>query len=132
MGYRFQFDPVNKILLLRIEGPLTDEVLTEAYAAVRTHSIATDARAMILDLSGVTEYPVSSVRIRELASYEPAMPDASRRPRVIVAPSTAGYGLARMFQLAGAKDRPLLQVVRTMEEALAALGVESGRFEPLE
>jgi hypothetical protein len=132
MGYRFEFDPVNKILLLRIEGPLTDEVLTKAYSAVRKHSIATDARAMILDLSGVTEYPVSSVRIRELASYEPAMPDASRRPRVIVAPSTAGYGLARMFQLAGAKDRPLLLVVRTMEEALAALGVESGRFEPLE
>jgi len=107
-------------------------VLSKAYAAVRKHSIATDARAIILDLSGVTEFPVSSLRIRELASYEPAMPDASRRPRVIVAPSTAGYGLARMFQLAGAKDRPLLQVVRTMEEALAALGVEAARFEALE
>ena len=80
----------------------------------------------------MTEFPVSSLRIRELASYEPAMPDASRRPRVIVAPSTAGYGLARVFQLAGAKDRPLLQAVRTMEEALAALGVEAARFEALE
>jgi hypothetical protein len=37
-----------------------------------------------------------------------------------------------MFQLAGAKDRPLLQAVRTMEEALAALGVEAARFEALE
>lgn len=132
MGYRFEFDAVNKILLLRIEGPLTDEVITKAYAAIRKHSIASDARGGIWDLSGVTEFPVSSLRVRELASYEPAMPDASRRPRIFVAPSTVGYGLARMFQLMGAKDRPLLHVVRTMEEALAALGVESARFEALE
>jgi len=70
MGYRFEFDPVNKILLLRIEGPLTDEVLTKAYAAIRKHSIATDARAGIWDLSGVTEFPISSLRIRELANRE--------------------------------------------------------------
>jgi hypothetical protein len=132
MGYRFEFDPVNKILLLRIEGPLTDEVLTKAYAAIRKHSIATDARAGIWDLSGVTEFPISSLRIRELAKREPAMPDANERPRIIVASSTLGYGLARMFQLAGAKERPLMQVVRTMEEALAALGVKSARFEALE
>lgn len=132
MGYRFEFDPVNRILLLRIEGRLTDEVITEAYAAVRKHSIATDARAGIWDLSGVTEFPISSLRVRELANYEPAMPDASRRPRIIVAPSTVGYGLARMFELMGAKARPLLQVVRTLDEALAALGVEAPRFEALE
>jgi len=132
MGYRFEFDAVNKILLLRIEGPLTDEVMTRAYAAVRKHSIATDARAGIWDLSGVTEFPISSLRVRELASYEPAMPDASRRPRIIVASSTVGFGLARMFQLMGAKTRPSLQVVRTLEEALAELGAESARFEALE
>jgi hypothetical protein len=132
MGYRFEFDPVNKILLLRVEGPLTDELITQVYAAVRKYSIATDARAGIWDFSGVTEYPVSSMRIRELANREPAMPDASRRPRIIVASSTVGYGLARMFQLAGAKGRPALQVVRTLDEALAALGAESARFEPME
>jgi hypothetical protein len=132
MGYRFEFDRVNKILLLRVEGPLTDEAMTQAYVAIRKHSIATDARAGIWDLSGVTEHPISSARVRELANREPAMPNASERPRFIVASSTVGYGLARMFQLAGAKDRPLLQVVRTMEEALTALGVESARFEALE
>jgi hypothetical protein len=37
-----------------------------------------------------------------------------------------------MFQLMGAKTRPSLQVVRTLEEALAELGAESARFEALE
>ena len=29
MGYRFDFDAVNKILLLRVDGQLTDELLAE-------------------------------------------------------------------------------------------------------
>jgi hypothetical protein len=37
-----------------------------------------------------------------------------------------------MFQIMGEHSRPLLKVVRTMDEALAALGVKSLHFEPLE
>lgn len=59
------------------------------------------------------------------------MPDATR-PRIIVAPTTIGFGLARMFQILGESTRPLLTVVRTVDEALAALGVQSPHFEPLE
>ena len=33
MAYRFEFDPVNKILLFRLEEMLTDESLGEAYEA---------------------------------------------------------------------------------------------------
>jgi hypothetical protein len=43
-----------------------------------------------------------------------------------------GQGLARIFQIAGASTRPLLQIAKTMDEAFASLGVESPRFEPLE
>ena len=60
------------------------------------------------------------------------MTEPTQRPRIVVAPSTVGFGLARMFQIVGERKRPLLQVVRTMEEALAALGIESPHFEPLE
>jgi hypothetical protein len=45
---------------------------------------------------------------------------------------TAGYGLMRMFQIAGESARPLLHVVRTVDEALTALGAESPHFEPVE
>ena len=51
MGYQFQFDAENKILLLRFEGRLTDELATELYWAVRKLSITTDARAGIWDFS---------------------------------------------------------------------------------
>jgi len=37
-----------------------------------------------------------------------------------------------MLQIVGEKKRPMLQVVHTLGEALAELGVESPRFEPLE
>jgi hypothetical protein len=131
MGFRLEFDPVNKILLLRCEGAFTDEVMAEAYEAIRKYSIATDARAGIWDFSGATEFPVSSLRLQALAKHEPAMPDPLERPRILVAPTTAAYGLARMFQLTGEKLRPTLQVVRTLDEALALLGVKSARFEPL-
>jgi hypothetical protein len=130
-NFRFEIDPVNKILLARLEGRLTDELLGELYGVVRKYSIATDARAGIWDLSSVNDLAVSSGFVRSLAELEPAMPDATK-PRIIVAPTATGFGLARMFQILGESTRPLLQVVRTMDEALAALGVQSPHFEPLE
>jgi len=129
---RFAFDSRNKILLARLEGRLTDELLAEFYRAVQKYSTATDAAVSVFDCSPVTEFAVSSECIRALASQEPAMPDALRRPRFIVAPTTVGFGLARMFQMLGEPTRPLLRVVHTVDEVLAALGIQSPHFEPLE
>jgi hypothetical protein len=131
MAFRFEFDPVNKILLARFDGPLTEESLMGYYAAARKYSIATDAIAGITDLSSVTEFALSSEFIRQLASQEPAMPDATRR-RSVVATQTHALGIFRMFQLAGDAKRPLLQIVHTMDEALTALGVQFPHFEPLD
>ena len=131
MGHRFEFDAENKILLVRPEGRLTDEALLEVYAWIAKYSAATDARAGIFDFSLVTEFAASSDAIRNLARQEPAMPDAVHRPRVLVAPSTHVFGIARMFQIVGEHKRPSLTVVRTLDEAFAALGVQSPHFEPL-
>ena len=60
------------------------------------------------------------------------MPEPTENPHFIVMPSTSGYGLARMYQIVGKRTQPLVRVVRTLEEALAALGVQSAHFEPLE
>ena len=131
MTARFDFDPVNKILLVRPEGQLTNELTVEIYRAIRKYSIATDARAGIWDMSGVTDFAMSTECIRSLAGMEPAMPDDTR-PRFIAVMRPSGYGLARMFQTIGGETRPLLEVVRTLDEALAALGIQSPQFEPLE
>jgi hypothetical protein len=132
MGFRFEFDPVNQVLLVRVEGRLTDELLAETQVAIRTRSIATDARAGIFDFSSVTEVALSTAYLHKLAKEDPAMIDATRRPRILVAPAAVMFGLSRMFQMLGESTRPLLEVVHTMDEALAALGVQSAKFEPLE
>jgi hypothetical protein len=132
MAFGFEFDSVNKILLGRFEGKLTDESLAEFLRAIREYSTATDASAGIGDFSSVTEFAVSAEFIRHVARQEPAMPDATRRPRILVVPATVGFGLARMFQIMGESKNPLLKVVHSMDEALAALGVQSPHFETLE
>jgi len=117
---------------MRFEGQVTDESLSAVQQAIRAYSAKTDAGAGISDYSSVTEFPVSSDLVRQLADDGPPAGDATRRPRVIVAPATVAFGLFRMFQIVGAPTRPLLRVVRTMDEALAVLGVQSPHFEPLE
>jgi hypothetical protein len=131
MGFQFEFDRENKILLVRVDGALTDQVLADCYAAIGEHSIATDARMGIFDLSAVTRYDVSSEFLRQVAKRPPAMPDPTHRMRIIAVDNTTGYGLARMFQIVGEKQRPKLQVVRTLDQALAALDMQSPHFEPL-
>jgi len=123
---------VNKILLSRFEGRLTDESSVEFYEAAWKYAATTDASAGIVDFSSVSEFLVSSEILRQLARRKSDLPNAVGRPRVVVAPQTHAYGLFRMFQITGEHTRPLLQVVRTMNEALAALGVQSPHFEPLE
>jgi|SRR5580658_770868 hypothetical protein len=132
MEFRFEIDRGNKMLLLRVSGRLTDELLAEIYQQVRTHTRAIDIRAGIIDFSSVNDWALSSSFVRELAKQEPAMADSARRRLMVVAPAAVGFGLARMFQMLGESTRPLLEVVRTLEEALAALGAESAKFEPFE
>jgi hypothetical protein len=131
VGYCLEFGAVNNILLLRVDGRLTDELLAECYEAIRTRSIATDARAGIFDFTALTDFPVSTAFVKRLAKQEPAMPGATTRPRVLVAPQIHVYGLVRMFQIMGEDSRPLLHVARTLDDAFAALGVQSPHFEPL-
>lgn len=47
MGFRFEFDVINQILLGRFEGQLTEESGLQFYSAIRKYGIATDARAGI-------------------------------------------------------------------------------------
>ena len=131
MSFRFEYDETHRILLGRFEGRLTEEAGMEFYGAIRKHGIATDARAGIWDFTEATESPVRSELIRQVARQDPAMPDALNRPCFIVAPNRHLFGLSRMFQMVGEDQRPLLQVVRSMDEALRALGVQSPQFKSL-
>jgi hypothetical protein len=129
-SFRFEFDPENKILLTRVEGSVTTELVQELYPRSVSHWIATGARAGITDCSSVTSVQLSADFIRGIATRQ-SDTDSATYPRVIVASSTSGFGLGRMYQLAAEMKNPKLTVVRTMDEAFAALGVQSPHFEPL-
>jgi hypothetical protein len=132
MAFRFEFDSVNRILLARFEGPLTNQSAAEYHDALGRNWRATDPLAGIWDLSGVSDFVVAGDFLRSLARRKPVTPGLTNSPRFIVVPETAGYGLMRMFQIVGESSRPLLHVVRTVDEALTALGAQPPQFEPVE
>ena len=101
----------------------------EFYQAFERELVASNARASICDLTLVTDFAVGSSFLRGLAGRLPIMLEATR-PHILVAPTSVGYGLMRMYQIQGETVRPHLCVVRSVEEALSLLGVSSARFEP--
>jgi len=44
-NFRFEFDPVNRILMIRFEGHITQGLVEEFYREGKKYWIATDARA---------------------------------------------------------------------------------------
>jgi hypothetical protein len=96
--FRFEFDPINNVLLLRFEGRLTDESLAQICRTARIHWAVTGARAGIGDYSSVTDFPLSSEVVRTVARQAP-MPEPTEKPLFIVMPNATGYGLARMYQI---------------------------------
>jgi hypothetical protein len=127
--YHFEFDPASGIARIRLEGVLADEEMRRCYREAGEFFALVDPQGSIFDLSAVTSLEVTSRVVHELANSLPILPDPSR-PRVVVAPSPAAFGMARMFEIVGESTRPNLHIVRTAQEAWAILGVWEPRFEP--
>ena len=129
MPFRFEFDALNKILLMRFEGRLTKASALELYQAIRTHSTATDAGAGIWDFSSTTEVALSAGFLRLMVDLEPAMPDGAKRPRFAIPPPTARLSILRIIEVMVQVTRPRFKIVQSMAEAIATLGVQSPHFE---
>jgi len=129
MAFVMHFDARNNILRITVEGRVTDAVMLDCYATVARYVASHPPCRGITDVSGVTEFDVSSNAIRQLAETPPAFP--TEYMRIFVAPKAHVYGMARMFQILGAKTRPHLHIVRTMDEAYRLLQVESPDFSPV-
>ena len=130
MPYRFEHDAAHGILRLSYIGKISDELIKKAYQATPTAVFKTNPRGMIVDLSEVTQFEVSTQTIQELANYQPTVKDPSV-PRIIVAPTPYLFGMSRMFQILGEQTRPMLQVMSSVEEAYAQLNITKPQFTPL-
>ena len=127
--FHFEFDPENKILRASFHGQVTDDSIKHFYQTVSSRVAANDFRASIVDFSDAISFHVTRDAIRDLAALPPADPVVSRL-RVIVAPNTLIYSLARIFQVIGKGTRPNLHVVRKLSQAFGLLGVAVPRFQP--
>jgi hypothetical protein len=72
-------------------------------------------------------FNVTSQTLRSVALQGSPYPTGI--PRYLIAPTDYLFGMARMYELVGNHSEGKLQVVRTLEEALADLGVSDARFE---
>lgn len=129
MNVAIDFDAKNNILRATLEGPMTGETLLDLHAKGVQYTASHPPCRGILDFTAVTDFEVSSDAIRRMAAAPAAFPPGYMR--VLVIPQMFIYGLARMFQILGEKSRPELQVVRSLDEAYALLGVQLPEFHPL-
>lgn len=127
MSYWFSFDSNNGILRGQIAGKIADAELKAFYEAARELAATTSPRAAIADFTAVTSFDFGPEAILELAKFDPVLTDTNL-PRVILVPSTKGFGLARMFQHEIKDTRSNVHVVHTLAEACAILGVDRLEF----
>jgi hypothetical protein len=126
MAYHYEFDSRNRILLAVVYGRVDDSEMHELYFGIRKRKDEVHALTGIVDFTGVTDLNVRSETIRGLANLPPNFEDPV--VRAAVAPTDFLFGIARMFQAHGAATREQLHIVRTLNEALVLLGVESSHF----
>ncbi|HMC31134.1 MAG TPA: hypothetical protein VKL99_09885 [Candidatus Angelobacter sp.] len=129
MPFLFEFEPVHCVLRCTMSGHVTDKELLECHGIAARYVRQMNPATAILDLTPVGPIDVSPATVQGLARSDPAFPPS--RLKFIVAPTDHLYGMSRMYQLIGERIRPRLQVVRSLAEVYAALGVKDLHFEPI-
>jgi hypothetical protein len=124
--YVIDLDPVHRVLRLTAGKTLTDAILIEAYTTVAQIASQGGPYAAIFDGSAVVDATVSAHTVRSLAAKVPAVPAGTLR--VVVAPNLVIYGQSRMIELLRDGMGGLLQVVRSLDQAYAMLGVSHDSF----
>ena len=113
-------DRNNKLVITTYSGEVTDADVARQISEVQRHApYDADYRA-ITDFTGVTQFNISTDKIRSVADTESPLANAKR---VMVAPTDVAYGTSRMFQALATETRPNIVVVRTLKEAYATLGI---------
>ena len=128
-NFHFEYDAAHEVFVVRMYGSISDDIFKASYAATPRQLEGRRIRAALMDLSGVDAYNVSSAAMREVSRLPPLFPDPT--PRWVVAPQDHIFGMARMFQMLSPAGRDMLHVVRSMHEALQAIGVHMAHFERL-
>jgi hypothetical protein len=123
------FDARQRILLIRIGRVLSPEALGFMQAALARFLAAHGRCNGILDLSLTEQVSVPASDLVVLAKHRPVM--AGTR-RIFVAANDAMYGLCRMVGTYQDIGGNAPDIVRSLAEAYALLGIADAAFEPFE
>ncbi|HYM76339.1 MAG TPA: hypothetical protein VE377_10215 [Candidatus Dormibacteraeota bacterium] len=130
MPVHFEFNSKHKILLVVVKGEIKGADVQSVKAAVTEQANRLQPASLIVDLSRITKFDVTAEIMRSTAR-QPS-PLAESVPSFLVAPQEYLFGMARMYEQVASGKRPNLKVAHTLQEALAALGVENPEFEHVE
>ena len=124
MGTFLSVDASKRVLFVRFEGVVTDELLLQRYQQALQWNAVHRYESAIADCTAIDSTQVSASGISRIADHAPIIPKEIQRTAVLVTPQDAVFGLARMFQMLGSPTRDMVHVVRTMAEAYRLIGVE--------
>jgi hypothetical protein len=131
MAYHFHFDADNRIILCTFEGDFTDWEMFGAVDTFRNSYWPRYGSAHVIgDHTRTTNVSITADGVRRIVRLTPMVPDG--RVVVSVCPQDALYGMIRMYQLRSIDTQPHMRVVRTMDEALKLIGVQSPQFSPVQ
>ena len=114
-----------------MDGDLTDDLVRKADVGMRKHLREKNPVIHVVDCSSVVKFSMSAESVRYLARREPAIRGVNCR-RFFVMSSTVGFGMARMFQIAGNPHYDEVTIVRFLDEVFATLAIATPNFEALE
>jgi len=129
MGVFLSFDELHRVLYIRFEGIVTDDVLLSRFDQVRAWIAGNGRFSSITDFTGVDSFRVTASGVSQLAANPPLVPDSFLR--IVVAPQDEIFGMTRMFEMLGSATRNRVDVVRTMAEAFQVAGVQSLDLHPV-
>ncbi|MBW1812573.1 MAG: hypothetical protein JRJ39_02530 [Deltaproteobacteria bacterium] len=121
MPYEVHVYSDKRLVEVRTTGMVTDDDVIGIDNRMRSDPSITPDFNQLVDAGETSEADFSSAGVLEITSREPFFSTASRR--AIVAPTDAGFGMSRMFELYRGNVAGEIQVFRTRTEALAWLGV---------
>lgn len=131
MGAFLSVDDARRVLYVRFEGILTDEVLLSRYLQVREWNAAHGFLSVIVDFSHISGERVTARAVRNVSELLPRIPSDIQRAVILLAPQDEVYGMVRMFAMLASDIRENVHVVRTLAEAYMLVGVESLELRPL-
>ncbi|HYC63773.1 MAG TPA: hypothetical protein VEC14_03495 [Reyranellaceae bacterium] len=130
--YSLFVDRSQKVLQVRISGVLTEQVMAEIDAGVRTFLRAEGPHRRIMDLSAVSELDVPMAMLENRARHVPVSPEVTPA-RAYIAPTPYLFAMCRMFtSYQAACGAPPTEVFRTFDEACAWLRIRWPDLQPVE